>query len=209
MFCVKCGNKLADDVRFCVKCGTAVNTPSVPNTPPPTEAFGSVTNDVRTGNHERADVGSKSMEQIAEDYKLQTKIKPLENTQDQTDQVSYQDPPKTTELPTKINKLLLIASIITPVISIVLVNIYTGSGFNYFQDPSEFLFTVFLVVMPTILNILGQRKNSRKLILAAGIMYALTGVFLIIAAGYLTLIGIFILSAIICFIAFAKMKKQE
>jgi len=71
MFCTKCGNKLADDARFCTKCGNAVNTATVPNTPPPTGTFSGVTN-VSVGNHEIIDVGSLSMEQIAKNNKAVT-----------------------------------------------------------------------------------------------------------------------------------------
>jgi hypothetical protein len=54
-FCTKCGAKLADGIGFCTKCGN--------------QLFGSVTNDVRAGNHEKLDNSSSSMEEIAKNYK--------------------------------------------------------------------------------------------------------------------------------------------
>jgi len=59
MFCVKCGNKLADSARFCIKCGTAINTSSVPNTPQQAEVFGGGTLEQMKAN-------------IAQDYTNQT-----------------------------------------------------------------------------------------------------------------------------------------
>jgi hypothetical protein len=52
-----------------------------------------------------------------------------------------------------------------------------------------------ILAIPTLLTIIGERKNKRKMILAAGIVYIFTGVG--------------IPSAVMCFIANAKMKKQE
>jgi len=228
MFCSKCGEKIEEGAKFCAKCGTAVNTTTVPNTPPPTEAFGSVTNDVRTGNHERADVGSKSMEQIAENYKPQNKIKPLETTQEQVDQTSRQDQPKTSESPKKKSKLLIGAVIITPAIWVIFwlgLNIFYNvqqrvrldrlekeigieyrEGYeNFLKEEREkektdwnmffsFIIGSFILAIPTLLTVIGERKNRRKMILAAGIVYIYTGVG--------------IPSAVLCFIAFAKMKKK-
>jgi RNA polymerase subunit RPABC4/transcription elongation factor Spt4 len=52
-FCTKCGTQLVEGEKFCGGCGKNQNTISV-------------TDDIRTGNHEKPDVGSKSMEQIAQ-----------------------------------------------------------------------------------------------------------------------------------------------
>ena len=52
-----------------------------------------------------------------------------------------------------------------------------------------------ILAIPTLLTIIGERKNKRKMVLAAGIVYIFT------------IIGI--PSAVLCFIANAKMKKLE
>jgi len=52
-----------------------------------------------------------------------------------------------------------------------------------------------ILAIPTLLTIIGDRKNKRKMVLAAGIVYIFT------------IIGI--PSAVLCFIANAKMKKLE
>jgi len=52
-----------------------------------------------------------------------------------------------------------------------------------------------VLAMPTLLTVIGDRKNKRKMILTAGIVYIFT------------LFGI--PSAVLCFIANAKMKKLE
>ena len=52
-----------------------------------------------------------------------------------------------------------------------------------------------VLAIPTVLAVIGKKKNKRKMILAAGIVYIFTGVG--------------IPSSVLCFIANAKMKKQE
>ena len=52
-----------------------------------------------------------------------------------------------------------------------------------------------VLAIPTLLVVFGERKNKRKMILAAGIVYIFT------------VVGI--PSAVMCFIANARMKKQE
>jgi hypothetical protein len=51
-----------------------------------------------------------------------------------------------------------------------------------------------IIAIPTLLNLQGQKKNSRKMILAAGIVYCVT--FFGIPSG------------VLCFIEYKKMKKQ-
>jgi hypothetical protein len=69
MFCKNCGENINENSKFCIKCGKPVMTSSLLNNPPSVDSFGSVTNEVRAGNHEKLDVGSMSMEQIANKYK--------------------------------------------------------------------------------------------------------------------------------------------
>jgi len=52
-----------------------------------------------------------------------------------------------------------------------------------------------ILAIPTLLTVIGERKNKRKMVLAAGIVYIFT------------VFGI--PSAVLCFIANAKMKKLE
>jgi len=66
--CSSCGEELKPGNKFCIKCGTPVNTQYVLNNQPPVETFGSVINEISVGNHEKPDVGSLSMEQIAKNY---------------------------------------------------------------------------------------------------------------------------------------------
>jgi len=40
MFCTKCGGEVKEGSNFCTRCGNAVHTATVPDTLPPTEAFG-------------------------------------------------------------------------------------------------------------------------------------------------------------------------
>jgi len=103
-------------------------------------------------------------------------------------QTSWQ--PQTAEMPKNIKKLLLIATIVALVIFV-----FSLIGLISSLDDEDLAVTFgvslpFLAI-PTTLNVLGQRKNSRKMILAAGIVY---------------LFGCFP-SSVLCFIAFAKMKK--
>jgi len=224
MFCSKCGGKIEEGAKFCAKCGTAVNTSSIPNTPPPTMAFGIVKNDIRAGNHEGSDVGASSMENIAK------RNKSMGNTHDQVDQTGRQDQPKTSEPLKKKSKLLLIAIIITP---LLLVGFFLSSveAYNTSRNRYKLIYEqalenatdeqrekiedinnqaikelqwdllvtygigLLVLAIPTILTIIGDRKKKRKMILAAGIVYIFT------------IIGI--PSAVLCFIAFAKMKKLE
>jgi len=106
-----------------------------------------------------------------------------------------------------INKLLLIAAIITPAIWIVYCVVTLKSGNvplikgTSRSTNSDFkigliIFVIVLLIMaiPTLLNVFGGRKNNKVMILIAGIIYIFT------------LIGI--PSAILCFVANAGMKKQ-
>ena len=56
-FCANCGTKIEEGKRFCMGCGKQLSA----NTSTP----------VSIGNHEKADVGSLTMEQIAEKQKPQ------------------------------------------------------------------------------------------------------------------------------------------
>jgi DNA-directed RNA polymerase subunit RPC12/RpoP len=108
-------------------------------------------------------------------------------------QTSWQGPTPTAEMPKNIKKLLLIAVIIAPVLWFALL---AASEFDvdYLEGALLAFVPLLTLVIATMLNVLGQRKNSRKMILAAGIVYSISFPF-----------GI--PSAVLCFIAFAKMKK--
>jgi hypothetical protein len=128
----------------------------------------------------------------------------------------------------KINKLLLIAAVITPAVWVILwfgliifsnvqhrvllekiekergiefreefENMWKENDLDKTNDGVILPFVIGLafIAIPTILTVIGERKNKRKLILAAGIVYIFTGVG--------------IPSAVLCFIANAKMKKQN
>jgi len=166
MFCTKCGSKLEEGTRFCVKCGTAVAITPVPNTTPTTDAFGGVA---------------------------------------QTDR---QEQPKTAEPQKQNRKLLQIAVIIPPVFFVVyviigvIISILTNNtGSEVAGDKFSlttiipFIFYAIILAIAILLTIQGQRKNSRKMIMASGIVYIFT------------VFGI--PSAIMCFIACSKIKKAN
>lgn len=85
MFCAKCGSKIEEGARFCAGCGTpvkAANTPQEAQAAFSPTLTRSVTNDdVRTGNHERPDIGALSMEEIARKHKPVTPSPPPTTTQ--------------------------------------------------------------------------------------------------------------------------------
>ena len=128
----------------------------------------------------------------------------------------------------KINKLLLIAAVITPAIWVILwfgliiasnvqhrvmleklekergieireefENMLKENDLDKTNDGVILPFVIGLafIAIPTILTVIGERKNKRKLILATGIVYIFT--------------GIGIPSAVLCFIANSKMRKQN
>jgi len=125
----------------------------------------------------------------------------------------------------KKSKLLLIAVIVVPVLLVIASTLlllhYSSNSVldNYFEeaektrieykeevrekfkkDIQEVIMKItgiglLILAIPTLLTVIGERKNKRKMILAAGIVYIVTGVG--------------IPSAVMCFIANAKMKKQE
>jgi len=79
--------------------------------------------------------------------------------------------------------------------------VITDEAMSYFikeRNKETFIITgigLLILAIPTSLTVIGEKKNKRKMILAAGIVYIFT------------LVGI--PSAILCFIAHAKMKKPE
>ncbi|MDR2597680.1 MAG: zinc ribbon domain-containing protein [Treponema sp.] len=126
-------------------------------------------------------------------------------------QTSSQRPTKNTEMPKNIKKLLLAAVIIPP--SCLVVQIILGLILEYdhdfiggfisdfiraFLDPEFFVVVLPVLIISTILNVLGQRKNNRKMILAAGIVYLISFIITVISSAA---------SSVLCFIVFAKMKK--
>ena len=117
-------------------------------------------------------------------------------------QTSWKDPPKTSEQPKKKSKLLLIAIIVAPVIwgalgFLSLIGYIRGNKVvDWGKEILAFVLVLLYIAIPTLLIVIGQRKDNRKMILVAGIVYSL---FVIICTP----------SAVLCFIAYAKMKKQE
>ena len=177
MFCIKCGEKLDEDSKFCIKCGAAVNTSSVPHTPPQAGSFRDIT-----------------PEQMANQMAGQT-------TQPYTAmQANWQNQPQFTEPPKKVNKLIIVAYIIALAIVVGMwasFIIEYSSPYQRFGPDKEdtllgLIFSVILLI-PTILCILWQKKGNKKKILTVGIIYLIS--------------GLGIPSAILCFIAYAKMKK--
>lgn len=185
---------------FCKKCGNAEKTTSVPNTPPTAGAFGGVTPEQMKANTAQGLANQATVE-------------------------------------TKESKLIPIADIIALVIwlsfsVLIIINNYviprTDKGFTesvekavglsgrdwteseiasykeYMKEhtrPSisdEAIITLisFFVglAIPTLLAFLGKKKNSKVMIIIAGIIYFLS--------------GLGIPSSVLCFIAYAKMKKQ-
>ena len=110
-------------------------------------------------------------------------------------QASRRKQPQTGEMPKNIKRLLLIAAIVAPVILVVA--IILGLFFDAdVYDSVVGILGYLTVPISTVLIVLGQRKNNRKMILAASIVY-----FICFILG--------IPSAVLCFIAFAKMKKND
>jgi len=205
MFCSNCGGKIEEGVKFCAKCGTPVNTSSVPNTPPTAGSFGGVT-----------------LDQMRENT--------AQGLADQANAEMHERSNKKAEPPKKKSKLLLIAIIVAPVLlaitSLLLLIRYNSNSFidNYIEETKKagikyteedardnlkkllkeemvketMQFTgicLLILAIPTLFTVIGQKMNKRKMILAAGIVYIFT------------VFGI--PSAVLCFIANAKMKKQE
>jgi flagellar basal body-associated protein FliL len=190
-FCVNCGTKIEEGSKFCTKCGTPLT--------------GSVIN-----------AGSAPVEQIAQNPNQPTAVHAGGAV--------------------KKSKLLITAIIVAPVlfiISIVTTVIITNRevkekkerfssiGREWWMDNPNLtdeqknmvmekeaeakkqamiakilvpIGWLLILAIPTLLIINGEKKKKRKMILAAGIIYVVT------------YIGI--PSAVLCFIAFAKMKKQ-
>jgi predicted nucleic acid-binding Zn-ribbon protein len=202
MFCAKCGNEVKDGAKFCGKCGCAVPTAMVQTAPIEKRctSCGTVLKDgvkfcPKCGGAVPADVSA---------------VSPTPTTINRQAAVL---PPQISEQKKKIKKLLLIASIVAPMIFIVisvimmigLARFGTDSGVENVDEISaiapkviviQIVLQLLFLIISTMLNILGQRINSRKMILSAGIVY-----FVNFYSG--------IPSAVLCFIAFAKMKKQE
>jgi hypothetical protein len=143
MFCIKCGEKIDEGSRFCAKCGIAVNSSSVPYTPPLAETVDSVTR------------GKGKLLRIA------------------------------FLIPVAFSLLWLVSVIV----------MYYKTKTMPFSTIGPGIFLVVITAISTLLTVIGEKKNKRKMILAAGILYIFS------------FMGI--PSAIMCFIAFAKMKKQE
>jgi len=103
--------------------------------------------------------------------------------------------PKTSEPPKKKNKLLLIAhiSVLMMLVIYFVFGIIGNFNIGYFVG-STIPMIIILVIPPTVLNVFGRIKNNKIMILIAGILY----IFSILG----------IPSAVLCFIAFAKMKKK-
>jgi len=102
--------------------------------------------------------------------------------------------PQNAEMPKNIKKLLLAAMIIALVYWFLILasQLLSSVQFNVYDPEVYFTFGLLLfLVIATVFTVLGQKKNNRKKILAAGILY-------LIAC---------LPSAVLCFIAFAKMKK--
>jgi RNA polymerase subunit RPABC4/transcription elongation factor Spt4 len=113
-------------------------------------------------------------------------------------QANRQEQPQTAEMPKNIKKLLLAATIVGLVISlfifILIISLVVTERF-YIGYLFPFVYIVPLLIA-TMLNVGGQRKNNIKMILAAGIVY-------------LTALIFGLPSAILCFIVYAKMKKTD
>jgi len=182
VFCTKCGSNLEEGARFCVKCGMAVDATLVPNT---------------------------------------------------QSQAGYQPIPVKER-----SKLLFYLIYVLPVLCLVgavSMGIWEYSvvvNSDYIDVIRTILrqivLLIILLAIPTLLVIFGERKNNKIIILSAGIVYSIIGLFFMfgfIAEGFfnnsfnngfnvlnllLEVLGFaspFILSAVMCFIAFARMKK--
>jgi hypothetical protein len=106
-------------------------------------------------------------------------------------QASGQGSPQNTEPSKNIKKLLLAATIVGLVIWLIILLSVVSSGVDIIMIP------IFLIMAIAImLNVRGQRTNNRKMILAAGILYTICLFY-----GWP--------SAVLCFIAYAKMKNDK
>jgi RNA polymerase subunit RPABC4/transcription elongation factor Spt4 len=222
MFCLQCGNEVKDGAKFCAKCGCAVPAAGVPTATVQAASVekrcascGTVLKDgvkfcPKCGGAISADVSPVPPPPSAIQQQMEEKR--------------------------MMSKLLLIAIIVAPLLLVgfyitgtILSNIrekeylltaeqywkeltdeqrenkrHTIINPDYFkkqnkeqrgQDMSTFGVLLLILAIPTLLTVIGKKKNKRKMILAAGIVYIVTGVG--------------IPSAVLCFIANAKMKKQE
>jgi hypothetical protein len=179
MFCSNCGGIIEEGSKFCAKCGTAVNTATVPSTPPPAGAFGGVTPEQMKGNTMAG--------QTTQPYAAMQA-----NSQNQS---QYTEPPVIKGK----SKLLPIACIIPSAICLLWLVIGLVARYRSKTMPDvnwvvTIISFVILTTIPTLLTVFGGRKNNKIMILIAGIIY----IFSIWG----------IPSAIMCFIAFAKMKSE-
>lgn len=142
MFCTKCGTKIEEGKRFCSGCGNPL--------------FGSVTNDVRAGNHEKADLGLKTMEEIAKNDKAVT---PPQQTEPPSPATRYVSPPRNN---------LLIALIILSAVTIVVFAL-TLFYFNFYLQ------NWFIRILVTIAMVNGYIYHSSVLKISAYIGLVLLG----------------------------------
>jgi hypothetical protein len=164
-FCSNCGKEVADGMKFCANCGN-----SLPE---------NVTKDVRSGNHEKADVGSLTMEQIAQNHKSYNQPKVVQTGGE-------------TKKNIKRNNLLLVSSIFGALsfVGVVIfwifslktsgVDIITGlknliTAFTDTGDAYIRILILLTIIIPLSLisNIISCVKANNKLTLISGILYIL------------------------------------
>jgi hypothetical protein len=204
MFCTKCGQQLEDNAKFCIKCGTAAQISPILNTPLAyAETQTSWQNQPKTTKLPKMKSKLLMTAIIVAPLILVTytfgvfissynEKRDIENNFDlkRQDYVNSAIEQMRLGVGTIFARIKMETAIISFVVGFVILSI------------------------STILNVQGEKKNSRQMILTAGIIYTLIGTGFLFLEWYrleeiaytATVIGI--PSAILCFIAYAKMKKQ-
>lgn len=221
MFCINCGTKVEEGARFCIKCGKEIqhSQASAEIQPIPREP-------VCPSCGEKIIQGNKFCIKCGTPVGTTAATTPIPHIP-----VQAAPPPTwafggvtphTAELPKKKSKLLLAAIIVAPVLLVIWVSVIFIQDYNELKNIEKREFpsgifgevlhreavrpveektraAIFILVLglvffaiSTLLIVNGKKKNENKTIQAAGILYFIT--------------GFGIPSAVMCFIAFSKMK---
>jgi len=228
MFCIKCGEKLDEDSKFCIKCGAVVDTPVVPNTQPPvmapvtpvqmkTDTAQGITNQASCQDQFKtveppkkknkllsiAIIVASTIFVVIVTFSFIYYNYSLREWQEYHGRQILNDLQMGKKIPSEVGGRFVFAKERgfsdrdAILFAIDTQGFYTKKEYNrrFFGEDFFTTVVVFLsfLTISIILNLLGHRKNNKKLILSAGIVY------LVSFCG--------IPSAIMCFVAYAKMKK--
>ena len=208
--CSNCGKKLEDGVKFCSNCGKVVNTSSMPNTPPQPGTFGGFSPEQIRAN-QMAGQATQPYAAMQTNWQNQPQYTEPPKNKSTLLLIAMLVAPvilviwATASIMQGYNGMSSIEknrrgeleSIINQGVSEKEAEQFLETFYFDFQNQMWraviiLVFGLIFLSISTILIVLGQKKNSGNMILAAGIIYTVT------------LFGI--PSAIICFFVFSKIK---